>query len=52
MHPAMLTLLQLDAESPGSIKPSLAAKVCEIDPELLITLIRRKGAGDRLARVP
>ena len=39
MHPAMLTLLQLDAESPGSIKPSLAAQVCEYDTELLLTLI-------------
>ena len=40
IHPAMLTLLQLDAESPGSIKPSLAARVCENDAELLLTLIR------------
>jgi hypothetical protein len=40
IHPAMLTLLQLDAESPGSLKPSLAALVCENDTELLLTLIR------------
>jgi len=40
VHPAMLTLLQLDAESPGSVKPALAARVCENDPELLLTLIR------------
>lgn len=40
MHPAMLTLLQLDAESTGSTKPSVAAKVCENDPQLLLTLIR------------
>ena len=40
IHPAMRTLLQLDAESPGSIKPSLAARVCENDTELLLTLIR------------
>lgn len=40
IHPAMLTLLQLDAESPGTVKPSLAARVCENDPELLLTLIR------------
>ena len=40
IHPAMLTLLQLDAESPGSVKPALAARVCENDPELLLTLIR------------
>ena len=36
----MLTLLQLEAECPGSIKPSLAARVCEYDAELLLTLIR------------
>jgi len=40
IHPAMVTLLQLDAESPGSLKPSLAARVCENDAELLLTLIR------------
>jgi len=40
IHPAMLTLLQLDAESPGSVKPALAARVCENDPKLLLTLIR------------
>jgi len=40
IHPAMLTLLQLDAENPGSIKPSLAAQVCENDTELILTLIR------------
>jgi hypothetical protein len=36
----MLTLLQLDAEDPGSVKPPLAAQVCENDPELILTLIR------------
>lgn len=40
IHPAMLTLLQLDAESPGSVKPALAARVCENDTELLLSLIR------------
>ena len=40
IHPAMLTLLQLDAERPGSVKPALAARVCEYDTELLLTLIR------------
>jgi len=40
IHPAMLTLLQLDAENPGSIRPALAAQVCENDTELLLTLIR------------
>jgi hypothetical protein len=40
LHPAMLTLLQLDADRPGSIKPSMAAKVCGYDPGLLLQLIR------------
>jgi hypothetical protein len=40
LHPAMLTLLQLDADQPGSIKPALAARVCDYDPELLLNLIR------------
>jgi len=40
IHPAMLTLLQLDAERPGSVKPALAARICENDTELLLTLIR------------
>ena len=40
IHPAMLTLLHLDAERPGSVKPALAARVCENDTELLLSLIR------------
>jgi len=40
IHPAMVTLLQLDAERPGSIKPSVAARVCGYDTDLLLTLIR------------
>lgn len=40
LHPAMLTLLQLDAERPGSIKPALAARVCDYDPQVLLDLIR------------
>ena len=40
IHAAMLTFLQLDPESPGSVKPALAARVCENDTELLLSLIR------------
>lgn len=40
IHPAMLTLLELDAERPGSVKASVAAHVCDYDPQLLLTLIR------------
>ncbi|HET9759026.1 MAG TPA: hypothetical protein VFP51_04665, partial [Nocardioidaceae bacterium] len=39
MHPAMLTLLQLDAESPGSLTPELAASVCAMDRDLILELI-------------
>ncbi len=39
MHPAMLTLLQLDAESPGSVDPELAATICEMDRDLILGLI-------------
>jgi hypothetical protein len=40
IHPAMLTLLQLDAERPGSVKASVAAHVCDYDPDVPLTLIR------------
>jgi hypothetical protein len=38
-HPAMLILLQLDAESPGSLTPELAASVCAMDRDLILELI-------------
>ncbi len=40
VHPAMLTLLQLDAESPGSIDPATAAHICDYDRDLLLDQIR------------
>jgi hypothetical protein len=39
IHPAMLTLLQLDADSPGSLTPELAASVCGMDRDLILELI-------------
>ena len=39
IHPAMLTLLQLDADSPGSLTPELAASVCGKDRNLILELI-------------
>lgn len=39
LHPAMLTLLQLDADSPGSVDPELAATICEMDRDLILELI-------------
>lgn len=32
IHPVMLSLLQLDAEQPGSIRPKVAARLCGHDP--------------------
>lgn len=39
IHPAMLTLLQLDAAAPGSITPELAASVCAMGRDLVLELI-------------
>lgn len=39
LHPAMMTLLQLDAESPGSVDPELAASICANDRDLILELI-------------
>ena len=39
IHPAMMTLLQLDADTPGSLSPELALSVCEHDRDLLLELI-------------
>jgi len=40
IHPAMLSILQLDAERPGALRPKDAAKICGNDPDLLLELIR------------
>lgn len=40
IHPAMLSILQLDAERPGSLRPKDAARICGNDPDLLLELIR------------
>ena len=39
IHPAMSTLLQLDADAPGSVTPELAASVCAMDRDLVLELI-------------
>lgn len=36
----MQTLLELDAEDPGSIDPELAAHICGHDRELVLALIK------------
>src|SRR3954447_6275324 len=39
VHPAMMTLLQLHADAPGSVTPELAASVCAMDRGLVLDLI-------------
>ena len=38
-HPAMMTLLQLDADEPGSVDPELAASICGMDRDLILELL-------------
>ncbi len=40
VHPAMLSIMQLDAQRPGSLRPKDVAKICDHDPDLLLELIR------------
>lgn len=40
VHPAMLTLLELDAEEPESVGPELAASICGNDRDLILELSR------------
>ena len=40
IHPVMLSILQLDAERPGALRPKDAAKLCGYDSDLLLELIR------------
>jgi len=39
LDPAMMTLLELDVESPGSVDPELAASICGMDRDLILKLI-------------
>lgn len=39
VHPAMQTLLELDADRPGSVTPELAASVCAWDRDLVLELV-------------
>lgn len=46
MHPAMMTIHQLDAESPGSVDPELAASICGMDRDLILELITWNGVQE------
>ena len=50
LHPALVTILELELESLGSVDPVLAASICEMDRDLVLSLIawsRRGEAGLR-----
>ncbi len=40
IHPAMQTLLELDADRPGSVTPELTASICSWDRDLILELVR------------
>jgi hypothetical protein len=48
VHPAMRTILELDADRPGSVTPEMAASVCSWDRDLVLELITWNG-GQELA---
>lgn len=39
IHPVMRSIMQLDAEHPGALRPKDAAKLCDYNPDLLLELI-------------
>lgn len=39
LHPVELTIMQIEAEEPGSVTPELAASLCEHDRELALALL-------------
>lgn len=48
----MQTLLELDAEDPGSIDPELAAHICGHDRELVLALIKENSEQEIAWREP
>jgi hypothetical protein len=51
MHPALLTLLHLEAEAPGSVDPETAAAICDDDRGLVLQLLEQAGADEDEATV-
>jgi hypothetical protein len=51
MHPALLTLLHLEAEEPGSVDPETAAAICDDDRELVLRLLEQASADEDEATV-
>ena len=39
VHPALQTLVEIDADAPGSVTPEMAAAVCDLDRELILQLV-------------
>ncbi len=40
LHPALMTIIQIDAEGTGDVSPELAASICDFDRDLILQLIR------------
>ncbi len=51
LHPALLTLLHLEADAPGSVDPETAAAICDDDRELVLRLLEQAGADEDEATV-
>ncbi|QWZ09247.1 hypothetical protein KRR39_05525 [Nocardioides panacis] len=46
-HPALRTLIEIDAEAPGSVTPQMAAAVCDLDRELILELVTWSSERER-----
>ena len=46
-HPALQTLIEIDAEAPGSVTPEMAAAVCDLDRELILELVTWSNERER-----
>jgi hypothetical protein len=46
-HPALQTLIEIDAEAPGSVTPEMAAAVCDLDRELILELVTWSSERER-----
>ena len=46
-HPALQTLIEIDAEAPGSVTPQMAAAVCDLDRGLILELVTWSNERER-----
>jgi hypothetical protein len=43
LHPALLTILQLDVDGRGELEPELVADICDGDRDLILRLLHETG---------